>query len=290
MINQLRALAVFAKAVELGSFRAAAREFKLSPSVVSHHVSQLEAQLGVALIYRSTRALSLTREGEQLYSSAQAMIGAAEEGINTVLNKPGAIGGEINVTAPAVLAQSQLADKVAAFLHKNPNVKISMDYSDTPRDLTSEGIDVAIRMGWLRDSRLKARKLYEVERVLVASRAYLSGRPVPKSPKDVESWDWLELIPVPLKPVFRHKSRKSIRIRPTPRVSANSAAALYQLVRRGAGIAILPRFIAEADVLANTTEILLADWQLPSIGVYAVRPSNAPARGLAAAFANFIAE
>ena len=229
-------------------------------------------------------------DGEQLFGSVQVMLSAAEAGINTVLNKPGAIGGEIHVTAPAVLAQSPLADKVAAFLRKHPNVTITMDYSDTPRDLTSEGLDVAVRMGWLRDSRLKARKLYDVERVLVASRAYLTGRASPKSPKDVEAWDWLELSPVPRKPMFRHKSRKSVRLRPTPRLSANSATALYQLVRRGAGIAILPRFISEADVLAGTTEILLPDWQLPSIGVYAVRPNNAPTRGLAAEFSNFIAD
>ena len=290
MIHHLRALAVFARAVELGSFRAAARELKLSPSVVSHHISQLEEQLGVALIYRSTRSLSLTREGEQLFGAAQVMINAAEGGINAVLNKAGALGGELHVTAPAILAQSRIADRIALFLRRHEHVKITIDYSDMPRDLISEGIDVAIRMGWLRDGRLKARKLYDVDRVLIASRTYLTGRTLPKSPKDVEAWDWLELAPVPLKPVFRHKTLKSVRLRLTPRLSANSAAALYQLVKRGAGIAILPRFIAESDISNGDIEVLLPDWKLPAVAVSAVRPHNAPKLGLAAAFADFIAE
>jgi len=82
MLNQLRALAVFAKTVDHGSFRSAARELQLSPSVVSHHISQLEEQMGVALLYRSTRKLSLTRDGERLIDAARTMVAAAEHGIS----------------------------------------------------------------------------------------------------------------------------------------------------------------------------------------------------------------
>ncbi len=286
MINHLRALAVFAKTVEHNSFRAAARDLKLSPSVVSHHISQLEEQLGVALLYRSTRTLSLTRDGERLIGAAQAMVTAAENGINAVLDHASGLSGELHVAAPAVLAQSPLADKIAFFLAAHPNVKISIDYSDDRRNVVAEGIDVAIRMGWLRDSSLKARKLYNVERVLMASSSFLKGRPVPKSPKDIEGWDWLDLASVPLKPVFRHASHKSVTIRPTSRLTANSATALYRLVAQGAGLATLPRFLAEADIHSGTMEVLLPEWNLTSIAVYAVRPQNAPRDGLTAEFVN----
>jgi len=290
MINHLRALAVFAKTVQHGSFRAAARELELSPSVVSHHISQLEEKLGVTLLYRSTRTLSLTRDGERLIGAAQAMVTAAENGINTVLDNASGLSGELHVTVPAVLAQSPLADKIALFLRAHPNVKILIDYSDERRDVIAGGIDVAIRMGWLRDSALKARKLYDVERVLMASNSFLTGRPVPKSPKDVEGWDWLDLASVPLKPVFRHASHKTVTIRPKSRLTANSATALYQLVARGAGIATLPSFLAEADIHSGTMEVLLPEWSLPSIAIYAVRPQNAPSNGLTAAFVNSLAQ
>lgn len=289
MINHLRALAVFAKTVEHASFRSAARDLDLSPSVVSHHISQLEERLGVTLLYRSTRTLSLTRDGERLIGAAQAMLAAAEDGVNAVLDQASGLSGELHVTAPAVLAQSSIAGKVALFLRAHPNVKISIDYSDDRRNVVAQGIDVAIRMGWLRDSALKARKLYDVERVLMASSSFLKGRPVPKSPKDIEEWDWLELASVPLKPIFRHASHKSVTLRPQPRLSANSATALYQFVAGGAGIATLPRFLAEADIQAGTTEVILPDWNLPSVAVYAVRPQNAPRDGLTAEFVNSLA-
>ena len=290
MINHLRALAVFAKTVEHGSFRAAARALELSPSVVSHHISQLEEQLGVALLYRSTRTLSLTRDGERLIGAAQAMVTAAETGINDVLDHASGLSGDLHVTAPAVLAQSPLADNIADFLKVHPDVRILIDYSDERRDVVADGIDVAIRMGWLRDSALKARKLSDVERVLMASRSFLAGRPVPKSPKDIEEWDWLDLASVTLKPVFRHASHNTVTIRPKSRLTANSASALYQLVARGAGIATLPRFLAEADIHAGTMEVLLPEWTLPSIAIYAVRPQNAPRDGLTAAFVNALAQ
>lgn len=290
MINHLRALAVFAKTVQHGSFRAAARDLELSPSVVSHHISQLEEQLGVALLYRSTRTLALTRDGERLIGAAQAMVTAAESGIKAVLDHASGLSGELHVTVPAVLAQSPIAEKIAGFLKAHPNVRILIDYSDERRNVIAEGIDVAIRMGRLRDNSLKARKLYDVERVLMASSSFLKGRPLPKTPKDIEEWDWLDLASVPLKPVFRHASQKTVTIQPKSRLSANSAPALYELVVRGAGIATLPSFLAETDIQSGAMVVLLPEWNLPSIAIYAVRPQNAPRDGLTAEFVNALAQ
>ncbi|MEM8971779.1 MAG: LysR family transcriptional regulator [Pseudomonadota bacterium] len=289
MINHLRGLAVFAKTVEHGSFRLAARELNLSPSVVSHHISQLEEQLGVALLYRSTRSLSLTRDGEQLIGPAREMLAAAELGIGVVRDSAAGLSGEIHVTAPAILVQSELTDKIARFLRAHPNVKVNLDYSDSPRDIVADGIDVAIRLGWLRDSSLKARKLYEVERVVVASRSYLNGRSLPKSPRDIEGWDWMSLGPVHGAHVFRHEKEKSVTLRPSSRVTVNSALALREMADRGAGLAVLPRLLVDSDVRAGRMVILLPDWSLPSVSAYAVRPSNAPRQGLTAEFVKAIA-
>ena len=288
MINALRSLAVFAKAIEHGSFRAAARELRLSPSVVSHHISQLEQQLGVSLIYRSTRKISLTRDGERLIEAAEAMVAAAETGINAVLQSASTLSGELHVSAPAVLARSPLATKIAAFVKAHPNVHVTIDFSDERRDVMADGMDVAIRMGWLRDSALKARKLFDVERVLSASPDYLRGRPTPKSPADIADWDWLELTPVPLKPVFRHHTKKAVSLRPSPRVGVNSATAVLELTVQGVGLSILPQFLAEQAAREGAIELLLPEWTLPSVGVYAVRPNNAARTGLAAEFVTAI--
>jgi DNA-binding transcriptional LysR family regulator len=103
MLDQLRPLAVFAKTVETGSFRAAASALELSPSVVSHHIAQLETRLGVALLYRSTRRLALTRVGERLFQSARVMLEAAETGLDSVSRQSRQPVGELRITAPAVL-------------------------------------------------------------------------------------------------------------------------------------------------------------------------------------------
>lgn len=290
MIEQLRALAVFAKTVDHGSFRKAARELGLSPSVVSHHISRLEEQLGVALLYRSTRKLSLTRDGERLIDSARAMVRAAEAGIGTARDHADELSGTLHITAPAVLASSPLARQISAFVGAHPKVVLSIDYSEQQRDVIGEGFDVAIRMGWLRDSSLRARKLYDVERILCAAPTYLRGRPSPVTPKDLEDWDWLHLDPVGVRHTFRHASRKAVSVTPSPRISVNNASALYHLSLSGAGLAAVPRHLAEAHLETGAIAVVLPEWRLRSVGVYAVRPHNAPRRGLAAAFVKAIAQ
>lgn len=288
MIDQLRQIAIFAKTVDHGSFRAAAQALQLSPSVVSHHVSQLEQQLGVALLYRSTRKLSLTSHGEQLLAAAREMIDAAESGLFAVANQSRQLSGELRVTMPAVLAQSELVDRVAAFTNANPNVRLNLDFSDLRREIISDGIDVAIRMGWLRDSALKARKLFDVDRKLVAARSYLKTRPDPASPQDLAGWNWVSLTQVPMKPEFRKASQKSVRLRPDSRVSVNDAHALYRLSYAGAGLAILPAFLAGAGISAGVLQHVLPDWNVDSVGVFAVWPPNAPKEGLTAQFIDFL--
>lgn len=288
MLEHLRAMAVFAKTVDHGSFRQAAQELGLSPSVVSHHISRLEEQLGVALLYRSTRRLSLTRDGERLIESARAMVRAAEGGINLARDHAPELSGKLQITAPAVLAESPLAGQIARFMRAHPKVELSIDYSEHQRDVIAEGFDIAIRMGWLRDSSLRARKLYDAERVLLASPAYLKDRPAPVSPKDLEDWDWLHLNPVPLRHVFRHGSRKPVSVNPSPRISANNASALYHLSLNGAGLVAVPRYLAEPHLETGAIQIVLPEWQLGSVGVYAVRPHNTPRRGLAAEFVSAI--
>lgn len=281
MIDQLRQMAIFARTIDHGSFRAAAKAMRLSPSVVSHQVSELERRLGTALIYRSTRSLSLTRDGERLLSSARLMIEAAENGLQSVSDQASEPSGELRLTMPAVLARSRLVEQIAGFTVANRKVQLTIDFSDTRKSLISDGFDLAIRMGWLKDSALIARKLSSVKRRLVAARSYLKARPKPASPADLNDWDWLELSPVRAKqPKFQKAGHKTMALKPASRISVNDAHALYQFARAGAGLAFIPDFLAEDDVAAGVMDYVLPDWQVEDIGIYAVWPQNAPKHGL----------
>ncbi|WP_299916889.1 LysR family transcriptional regulator [uncultured Roseobacter sp.] len=290
MIDQLRQIAIFAKAVDHGSFRAAAKALRLSPSVVSHHITHLEEQLGVALLYRSTRKLSLTRDGERLIGAARAMIDAAEAGLNAISDMAAQPSGVLRVTAPAVLAQSSIVKRMAEFSIAHPGVRLNLDFSDLRREVIGDGIDVALRMGWLEDSALKARKLYDVDRCLVAASSYLSTRPTPDTPKDVEHWDWVELTQVKPMSEFQKAGHQPELLKPAARLSVNDAHALYHLARSGAGLAIVPDFLMEEDAAAGVVRHVLPDWSVAPVGVFAVWPPNAPKEGLTSLFVKFLAE
>lgn len=288
MLDRLRQLAIFAKAVETGSFRGAAKAFNLSPSVVSHHVSKLEENLGVALLYRSTRKLSLTETGEKLLEAAQEMLAAAEGGLDEINVRSLVPVGRLRLTAPAVLVHSGLIDRIAAFASTYPRVDLDVSFTDLRRDIIAEGIDVAIRMGWLEDSSLKARKVASVDRMLLAAPSYLKGRRQPKSPKDLECLQLIQLSSVARQFVFRSRSGRKTSIATSPHILVDDAIALYRLVRAGAGIGILPRFVAVDDLVSGRITQLLPDWRVDPLGIYAVWPSNAPRGGLTSRFVDFL--
>lgn len=281
MLDELRQIAIFAKTVDHGSFRAAAKALRLSPSVVSHHVGQLEQNLGTALLYRSTRKLSLTPDGERLLESAHEMIHAAESGLEAMSSKTQQPSGVIRVTIPALFTQSVLMDQLAQFSLEYPKVELSLDLSEVRRDIITDRFDLAIRAGKLEDSSFKAQKLFEFNRRLIASPAYLSTVPKIKTPNDLSDCAWLELTPIRhLKTVFRNARKRQLVQKKISRITANSSAALVRLSRAGAGMAIVPESIAQPYVDAGELNYVLTNWTVEPINVFAVWPSNAPKNGL----------
>lgn len=288
MIDELRAMAVFAKTVESGSFRSAAKALDLSPSVVSHHVSQLEERLGVALLYRSTRKLSLTHEGQQLFESAKAMLAAAEMGLNGVASRSSEPIGRLNLTLPAVLTRSVLIKSIAAFANAFPKVSLSINVSDHPQDLIRDGIDLAIRIGGLKDSTLKAKKLFRMERKLVMAPAYGKNRKSPRHPKDLNDWDWVHLKMRPTHKVLINPKGDRYQIDYDPRITVDSVDAVCQLAVEGIGLASPPSFLVEKDIKAGRLVELLPKWSIESLDVYAVWPPNASRESLTARMIQFL--
>lgn len=284
MLNQLRQIAIFAKTVEHGSFRAAAKVLNLSPSVVSHHIAKLEEELGVALLYRSTRKLSLTSGGEALLVSAHGMIDAAENFFRLATDQSTQLMGELNVALPAVMQKSDLVNHVGTFVKMHPSVSLKLDFSDIRGNIIENGIDIAIRMGWLEDSGLKARKLYEVERHVVASAKYLKSKPDKITIEEVETWDWIEFSVVGFINLFNFPSESKRTFKPKSKIRVNSAFAMHQLVSNDNGLAALPEYMAENEIESGEFVRILPDEEIPSLGVYAVWPANAPKGGLTSQF------
>ncbi len=288
MLDLLRPMAAFARTVEAGSFRAAARDLGLSPSVVGHHVAQLEARLGVALIYRSTRRLSLTHDGEKLFVEARRMVEAAAAGLDLIAGRVAQPGGELTVTAPSVLVDGFLIEDLAAFARAYPRVRLDLSFSDMRRDLIGEGIDLAIRMGWLADSALKSRKLREMTLAVIATPGYLAGKPVPAHPADLARLDWIRLRALPPRASLTNAGGEVTEFGFEERVTADDATAIYRLAREGLGLGMVPRSLAAADLAAGILVEVLPGWRLDAPGVFAVWPPNAARRSLTMLLVEFL--
>jgi DNA-binding transcriptional LysR family regulator len=289
MIENLKALAVFAKVVEHSSFRAAARELELSPSVASHHVSALERRLGVSLLYRSTRHLALTPDGEQLYASARAMIENAERGLDTAAGLASAPRGKLRITAPALLAETRFCRDLAAFARDYPSVQLSVTFSERRHDLLRDGLDVALRFGGLADSSLKVRRLTEMARTLAATPSYMRGRPTPRALRDLAGWDIIQLgaRPPELELVPPGKSRP-LSLTYVPRIVFDSIAAVREMVIAGLGVAVLPEFMARKERGQRRLVDVLPRWRVPAVPVFAVWPGGTPRPSLTLTFVDFI--
>ena len=280
MDDQLRALFIFAKTVELGSFKATSRVLGLSPSVVSYQIAQLEKLYDVALLYRSTRKLSLTHDGERIYARAQRMSLAAEECISELTGAADGSVGRISMALPASFSSGVLTAEIASFARANPQVKLDIHYSDEQQDIIRAGIDLAIRVGDMRDSNLKAKRLFDLPRKLVASPAYVETRSKPEHPCDLTDWDWVQFSETPGHRSLTNEEGQSYKLECQSQITVDNAAAVVQFLIEGCGLASPPGFLISPAIESGRLVELLPDWSLQPITVYAVWHPNAPREGL----------
>ncbi|WMW80904.1 LysR family transcriptional regulator [Undibacterium cyanobacteriorum] len=287
MIDELRALAIFVKVVECASFRAAALALRLSPSVVSHHVASLERRLGSALLYRSTRRLSLTDEGAKLFVAAQEMMAAAERGLDIIAGKSAEPSGRFKMTVPAFFSRSPLMNRIADFARSYPKIHLDIGFSDSSEDLVREGIDLAIRVGDLKDSGLKSKRLYDMPRKLVAAPSLVARYKKPRTPDDLIPWEWIGLKMRNDSKTFVHKKGSTASINILPRLVVDSVDAASQLAIAGAGLATPPTFLVEAAIAEGILVELIPSYQVPSLPVFALWPANPGKAHLTERFIHF---
>lgn len=289
MIDKLRAIAIFSYVVDNGSFRGAAKQLGLAPSRVSETVSNLERDLDVTLLYRSTRQLSLTHEGRLLHEQTKAMLAAAETGLDAI--NPGSKDpqGALRITAPAFVTQTALMDTFAAFGESHPRINLHFDFSDTPRDLIKDGYDVSIRAGWLEDSEFLSRSIGTADRLLVASPDYVLQRGAPSGPTDLEAWNWIRFSVRPDQTVLTDRNGQEVTVTGQSHITVNSADALYEFVARGLGVTSIPEHLACRGFDRGELVHVLPDWSLKSLGLYAVWPDHSRRENLTTLFVRFLA-
>lgn len=280
MIEDYRSLAVFVAIADTGSLSAAGRRLKLSTSVISHHLSRLEDRLGVTLFFRSTRSMSLTPEGQIALDPARRMVAAGEEALDAIHAGNEEPVGALHIAMPAFGEQSQLHQALWSFARQHPMVAISLHCSDSPLDLVKEGYDLAIRLGKLRSSNLKSRRIADFNRMLVASPKYLAQHDPIREPNDLDAHEFIAVTQIPSAMILEREG-KSVSFKPfNMRIEVNSVDAAKAAVIGGLGIWHLPLSIIEQELAQGLLVPILPDWSFETLGIYAVWPDIGPQKTL----------
>lgn len=272
----LNAVGVFAKVVELRSFRAAARALGVPKSTVSAKVSQLETQLGLRLLERTTRSLRLTDAGDAYHRQAAPALDALREAAQNVESLRAEPRGRLRVTASLEGGQFLLGPILAEYLRRHPAVELDVELADRHVDLIKEGFDVALRAGPLPDSTLIARRLKPPGAIGVyASPAYLKKHSPLRRPAQLSEHACLVMTSQksPRVWLFRMK-RKLVPVEVSVRAAANSFVLLAEMAADGLGIARLPDYIAESPVRSGKLQAVLRAFAPEPIDWYAVYPST----------------
>ena len=290
MIDYLRHMAIFARVVDEGSFRAAAKDIGLAPSRISQTVTDLEDYLGVTLLYRTTRKIALTNEGRIFYARVVDMLRSAETGLNELNALSLEPVGALRVSMPAFMSSSGLSTSMGEFIRLHPHVALSISYSDHPVDLLRDGYDLNIRVGWLDDSSMMSRKLGEQDRALVAGKDYAASRPDPTRPEDLEDWDWIRYEHRADTIEFTSKNGDAAKVAGNSQLQVDNIDAMLHFTRQNLGAAVLPRHLAERGLDAGEFVHLLPDWTLRPLGFFAVWPDKSRRENLTLLFVRFLAE
>jgi DNA-binding transcriptional LysR family regulator len=269
-MNKLRAMSAFRRVAELGSFTGAAQDLGLSNAAVSNYVSQLEADLGVTLLLRSTRHVGLSEIGKAYLPKVQAILDAIEEAEDTARGLQTTPHGRLHVNAPATFGLLHVSPFVPDFARRYPAVTLDLSFNDRIIDLIEDRVDIALRISrGLPDSTLVARVLKPIRRAVCASPDYLARRGAPETPANLAQHD---CITYTLSDSAQDWSLGGVRYPIAGKVRADSSIAVRDLTLAGLGISMMPRFIAGPDLHAGRLVSLLDDHPTEDLTLHAVFP------------------
>jgi DNA-binding transcriptional LysR family regulator len=274
-MNEFSAIPVFVAVIENGGFSAASRTLGVSKSAVSKRINQLESHLGVRLLHRTTRKLSLTEAGERYFEhAAQALLaaGKAEDAVTELQGEP---QGKLKISSPMSFGRLHVAPLIPKFMQRYPKLQIDLVMDDRNIDLVAGGIDVAIRSGDMPDSTLIARKLAPLRQVLCASPIYVDRYGMPVTPSELSERNCI---------LFSYsgdanewtlnKGDRSETVLVSGSYRVNNSEALLEALREGVGIGRLPTFVAGPDLKGGNLVRILESYHIPDHIFYAVFPER----------------
>ncbi|OZG72319.1 hypothetical protein BTA51_16425 [Hahella sp. CCB-MM4] len=274
-MRDLNDILVFVNVIEAGSFSAAAERLGLPKSNISRKVSRLENELGIRLIERTTRTLHLTEAGRMYFDHAVRIKDELDYAEASISQMKGTPRGLIRVAASVTVGQQIIKPELSGFMRKYPDIRIDLELSNRRVDIVSEGIDLAIRVGELKDSSLVAKYLGTARLLLYASPEYLAGHAAVETPGNLLDHSCLHMSAVGSKAIWRLNSgsqQEIIEIEPI--LSVEDFDAIADAALGGLGVALLPHYIGDSLVTKGLLKPVLPGWEMESKRFYAVYPSH----------------
>ena len=268
---KIQDVVLFEKIVALNSISAGGQACGLTATVSSDHLKRLESDLGCTLLNRTTRSISLTADGRAFLQYASDLIETYEAARHSVGKNSTTPVGRLTVAAPALFAKKFLPDVISAFLDDYPETQLSLKISDEIQNYTAEGIDVAIRIGWLENSSLIAKKISENRRILCASPLYLRKYGTPSHPTELENHNCIIFVG---EDSWRlANGSEHVRVKVSGRFDTNSAEMATQAALEGQGIALRSLWDVSDDLRTGRLVQILKDYEIPSdMAVYVIYP------------------
>ena len=270
-MQNLNRMMIFYHVVDSGSFTDAAKVLKMAKSAVSRHITLLESEVGARLLNRTTRQISLTKVGQIYYQSCQRIVEETQfmqNEISVLQNQP---VGSLKIAATNSIGNIYIAPLIVEFMRLYPNINVDLRLQDQVIDMVEEGVDVSIRVGWLKDSNLVAKKVTDSRMVLTASPAYIKQYSPIVTPKDLENHHWItfSLLPNPTEWAFKQKKlAETISVKGN--IKTNNAEAVRTILLAGGGLSVLSYLMVAEDIREGRLVELLPNYDLGSAGVYLV--------------------
>ena len=289
-MDRLTAMRVFVEVAHSGSFSATADKLDMSRAMVTRYVGALEQWLQARLLQRTTRSVTLTDAGETCLRRSQQMLALVDDVEEETASQDGALRGQLRITCSMSLAYAQMATAITAFLALHPQLKIDLNASEGALNLVEARIDLAIRISAEPDPMLIARPLAPCDSVLVASPGYLAQQGRPRSPADLATHRCLSYANFG-KSVWRfQRGKDQTQVSVASHFSANEATALLQAALAGGGIALQPTYLANPHLAQGTLQVVLPQWQVPAMTIYALYPSRKNLSPAVRALLDFLVE
>ena len=286
-MDRFEDMQAFNAVVETGSFTAAAERLGMDKSVVSRRIAALEKRLGAQLLRRTTRRQSLTDTGRSYYEHSARILADVEEAEAAVLQVHGELRGRLRVALPLSFGLAHMCTPIDTFSQQHPGVQFDLDLSDRRVDLVRDDIDVAVRIGELRDSSLIARRLFRTKTIVCASPAYLAAHGTPTFPADLADHDCLVYsnLNEPSRWTWIDERDRLQHVDVRTRMSANNGDLLSGAAADGLGVVMQPTFIAHRLIRDGALVPILTDVTWPTTSAWAVYP---PTRHLSYRVREFI--